>query len=179
MNARNLHKLELVLVKARDLDLSRSNTEVSLGASNSLEASALRTRYLSLSSRWIAAVSLFVASGAHAGDALVTNLLTKELIARPEHEISMLTVEYAPGGSSKPHRHEGQVLVYVLEGTLLMQIEGQEMRTLTRGDTFYESPEQLHLVSANASKTEPAKFLVVKVQTKGPTDPAPVGNNPK
>jgi quercetin dioxygenase-like cupin family protein len=113
----------------------------------------------------LAVVTLFAGLGAHA-DAVVTTLLTKDLIVRPDQEISMLTVEYAPGESSPKHRHHGQVMVYVLEGTVRMQIEGQELVTLSRGQTFYEGPEDVHLVSANASKTEPAKFLVFKVQGK-------------
>jgi quercetin dioxygenase-like cupin family protein len=113
----------------------------------------------------LAIVTLFAGLGAHA-DAVVTNLLTKDLIVQPDQEIGMLTVEYAPGESSPKHRHDAQVMVYVLEGTVRMQIEGQQPVTLTRGQTFYEGPDDVHLVSANASKTEPAKFLVFKVQSK-------------
>ena len=113
----------------------------------------------------LAIVTLFAGLSAHA-DAVVTSLLTKDLIVQPNQEIAMLTVEYAPGESSPKHRHYGQVMVYVLEGTVRMQIEGQQLVTLTRGQTFYEGPEDVHLVSANASKTEPARFLVFKVQSK-------------
>lgn len=112
-----------------------------------------------------ACVTLFASLDAPA-DAVVTPLLTKDLIVRPDQEIAMITVDYAPGESSPKHRHNGQVLVYVLEGTLRMQVEGRELVTLTRGQTFYEGPEDVHLVSANASNTEPAKFLVVLVQAK-------------
>jgi quercetin dioxygenase-like cupin family protein len=110
---------------------------------------------------------MFAGFGAHA-DAVVATLLTKDLIVKPDQEIAMLTVEYAPGESSPKHRHNGQVLVYVLAGTLHMQVEGKELVTLTRGQTFYEAPEDVHSVSANASKTEPAKFLVVKITPKQP-----------
>jgi quercetin dioxygenase-like cupin family protein len=113
----------------------------------------------------LAIVTLFAGLSAHA-DAVVTTLLTKDLIVQPNQEISMLTVEYAPGESSPKHRHNAQVMVYVLEGTVRMQIEGQPLVTLTRGQTFYEGPDDVHLVSANASKTESAKFLVFKVQAK-------------
>ena len=113
----------------------------------------------------LAMVTLLASFGAHA-DATVTTLLTKDLIVGPNQEIAMLTVEYAPGESSPKHRHYGQVMVYVLEGTLRMQVEGQELVTLTRGQTFYEGPDDVHAVSANASKTERAKFLVFKVQSK-------------
>jgi quercetin dioxygenase-like cupin family protein len=113
----------------------------------------------------LAVVTLFAGLGAHA-DAVVTTLLTKDLAVRPDQQISMLTVEYAPGESSPRHRHNGQVMVYVLEGTVRMQIEGKELVTLSRGQTFYEDPNDVHLVSANASNTEPAKFLVFMVQSK-------------
>lgn len=113
----------------------------------------------------LAVVTLFAGLGAHA-DAVVTNLLTKDLIVRPDQQISMLTVEYAPGESTPKHRHHGQVMVYVLEGSVRMQVEGQEVVTLTRGQTFYEGPDDVHLVSANASQTEPAKFVVFLVQPK-------------
>ena len=113
----------------------------------------------------LAVVTLFAGIGAHA-DAVVTTLLTKDLIVQPDQQITMLTVEYAPGESSPKHRHDGQVMVYVLEGSVRMQIEGKELVTLTRGQTFYEGPEDVHLVSANASKTEPAKFVVFMVKAK-------------
>jgi quercetin dioxygenase-like cupin family protein len=113
----------------------------------------------------LAILTMVASLSAHA-EATVTTLLTKDLIVRPNQEISMLTVEYAPGESSPKHRHYGQVMVYVLEGTVRMQIEGQQPVTLTRGQTFYEGPDDVHLVSANASQTEPAKFLVFKVQSK-------------
>lgn len=110
-------------------------------------------------------VALFAGAGAHA-DAIVTKLLTKDLIVGPNQEIAMLTVEYAPGESTPKHRHNAQVMVYVLEGSVHMQIEGKELVTLTRGQTFYENPDDVHLVSANASKTERARFLVFIVQSK-------------
>jgi len=78
----------------------------------------------------------------------------------------MLTVEYLPGGASLPHRHDAQVLVYVLQGELTMQVAGSPAVTLHSGETFYESPTDIHVVSANASKTEPAKILVVMVKDK-------------
>ncbi len=112
-----------------------------------------------------AVVTLLGTLGARA-DAIVTPLLTKELIVQPTHEISMLTVEYAPGESSPKHRHDGQVMVYVLEGSVRMQVEGKELVTLSRGQTFYEGPEDVHLVSANASKSERAKFLVFMVKAR-------------
>jgi quercetin dioxygenase-like cupin family protein len=97
----------------------------------------------------------------------VAQLMMRDLIAGPDKEVVMLTVTYPPGGSSAPHRHDAQVFVYVLEGELTMQVRGGPAVTLRAGQTFYESPDDIHQVSANASKTAPAKFLVVSIKDKG------------
>ncbi len=78
----------------------------------------------------------------------------------------MLTVEYVPGGASLAHRHNAQVFVYVLQGSVRMQVQGAPLVTLGPGDTFYEGPEDIHTVSANASATEPARILVFMVKDK-------------
>jgi quercetin dioxygenase-like cupin family protein len=106
--------------------------------------------------------------------AKVMPLMTKDLASVPGKEVVMLTVEYLPGGASMPHRHDANVFVYVLEGTLTMQIDGHDPVTLKPGDTFYESPADVHRVSANASKTEPVKFLVLIVKDKGKPTTRPV-----
>ena len=79
----------------------------------------------------------------------------------------MITVEYPPGGSSAAHRHNAHTFVYVLEGTVVMQVKGGQEVTLGPGQTFYESPEDVHSVSRNASGTKPAKLLVFFVKEKG------------
>ena len=86
----------------------------------------------------------------------------------------MLTVEYAPGASSAEHRHNAHTFVYVLSGSVVMQVRGGQPVTLGPGQTFYESPDDVHTVSRNASATEPAKFLVFFVKAKGapPSVPA-------
>ena len=76
----------------------------------------------------------------------------------------MVTVEYAPGASSAEHRHNAHTFVYVLEGSVTMQVKGGKEVTLGPGQTFYESPEDVHTVSKNASSTKPAKFLVFFVK---------------
>lgn len=117
---------------------------------------------------------LVCAAALAAQDAKVTPLITKDLggIANPEG--TMLTVEYAPGGASKEHRHNAHTFVYVLEGSIVMQVKGGKEVTLGPGQTFYESPEDIHTVSKNASATKPAKFLVFFAKQKGapPTVPA-------
>jgi quercetin dioxygenase-like cupin family protein len=101
-----------------------------------------------------------------AQEAKVTPLLTKNLAGIPGKEGSMLTVEYAPGASSAIHRHNANTFVYVLEGSVVMQVRGGKEVTLGPGQTFYESPEDIHTVSKNASATKPAKFLVFFVKEK-------------
>jgi quercetin dioxygenase-like cupin family protein len=109
--------------------------------------------------------------------ARVPPLLTKDLTGIPNKEGIMLTVQYAPGGSSQPHRHDAHVFVYVLEGAVKMQVDGQPEVTLTAGQTFYESPSDVHRVSANASTTQPAKILVFMVKDKDKPATRAAGGN--
>jgi quercetin dioxygenase-like cupin family protein len=97
----------------------------------------------------------------------ITYLMTKDLVSGPGKEVTMITVEYPPGGADPVHRHNAQAFVYVLEGSIEMQMKGGEKVTLHPGDTFYEDPEGIHLVGKNASDTKPAKFLAVLVKEKG------------
>ena len=118
----------------------------------------------------IAAAGLALATGARADapEAVrVVPLLTQALADLPGKEVEMLTVEYLPGGASLPHRHDAHVFVYVLEGTMTMQVAGGPARTLGPGEVFYESPGDVHQVSANASPTQPARFLVVALKDRG------------
>jgi quercetin dioxygenase-like cupin family protein len=96
----------------------------------------------------------------------VTSLITKDLTEFSGKEGLMITVEYAPGGSDPVHRHDAHAFVYVLEGSIVMQVKGGKEVTLTPGQTFYEGPKDVHVVSRNASKTTPAKFLVFFVKDK-------------
>jgi quercetin dioxygenase-like cupin family protein len=102
-----------------------------------------------------------------AQEAKVTPLMTKELADIPGREALMVTVQYAPGQSSAVHRHNAHTFVYVLEGSVMMQVKGGAPVTLTPGQTFYEGPDDIHVVSRNASTTKPAKFLVLFVKMKG------------
>jgi len=96
--------------------------------------------------------------------AKVSPLLSKKFNNIKGKEGAMLLVEYAPGESSRKHRHDAHSFVYVLEGEIVMQLEGMPPQYLIAGDTFYESPEDIHLISSNASDTHPAKFLVFSVK---------------
>ena len=98
----------------------------------------------------------------------VTQLLSKDLPDSTGQEAVMLTVELAPGAPDSPiHRHNAQTFVYVLEGSIVMQVKGGQQVTLQPGQTFYEGPEDIHVVSHNASKSQPAKFLVFFVKKTG------------
>jgi quercetin dioxygenase-like cupin family protein len=96
----------------------------------------------------------------------VTPLINKDLTEFSGKEGLMISVEYAPGGSDPIHRHDAHAFVYVLEGSIVMQVKGGKEVTLTPGQTFYEGPKDVHVVSRNASKTTPAKFLVFFVKDK-------------
>jgi quercetin dioxygenase-like cupin family protein len=124
--------------------------------------------------KWILAVMCLAAAVVQADDAKVTPLMAKDLTGIAGKEGSMVTVEYPPGASSLEHRHNAHTFVYVLEGSVVMQVKGGKGVTLGPGQTFYESPEDIHTVSKNASNTKPAKFLVFFVKDKGapPTVPA-------
>lgn len=94
-------------------------------------------------------------------------LFSKELQDIPGKEALMLTVEYPPGGGDPVHRHHAHAFVYVLEGSIIMQVEGGQRVTLMPGQTFYEGPDDLHTVGRNASSTMPAKFLVLLIKDVG------------
>ena len=100
-------------------------------------------------------------------EAKVTDLFSKELTDFPGKEGLMITVEYPPGSIDPIHRHNAHAFVYVLEGSIVMQVRGGKEVTLTAGQTFYEGPNDVHVVGRNASQTKPAKFVVFLVKEKG------------
>jgi len=102
-----------------------------------------------------------------ADDAVVSPLMLKDLADIPGKEVLMITVEYPPGGTDPVHRHDAHAFIYVLEGSIVMQVRGGKEVTLTPGQTFYEGPGDVHTVGRNASRTERAKFLVLLLKSKG------------
>ena len=119
-------------------------------------------------------VSLVLACGAQfaqvacaAPHAVVTRLMQKDVAELPGRELLMVSVEYPPGSVDPVHRHDAYALVYVLEGAIVMKLKGGKEVTLTRGQTFYEGPNDVHTVGRNASRTKPAKFVVVFLKKKG------------
>ena len=124
----------------------------------------------SLNTRTAALVAvLLCAAGGRliAQEAVVTPLMTKELPDLPGKEALMISVEYPPGSKDAVHRHNAHAFVYVLEGTIVMQVKGGKQVTLTPGQTFYEGPDDVHIVGRNASTTKPARFLVLLVKNQG------------
>jgi quercetin dioxygenase-like cupin family protein len=97
----------------------------------------------------------------------ITPLIAKDLAGSASEQVLMYTVDFPPGFSSPIRRHNAQVSVYVLDGSVVMQVRGQKEVTLRPGQSFYEDPADIHTVSRNASDTKPAKFLVFMVNKKG------------
>ena len=97
----------------------------------------------------------------------VATLMSKDLTDIPGKEVVMVTVEFPPGGSDPVHRHHAHGFIYVLEGAVVMQVKGGKEVTLTPGQTFYEGPDDVHVVGRNASTTRPAKILAILVKDKG------------
>jgi quercetin dioxygenase-like cupin family protein len=118
-------------------------------------------------SAFLALLILSVGANAAEPSTRVAMLMTKPLIGIEGQEATMITVDLPPGADSPAHRHNASTFVYVLEGSVVMQVRGGEETTLHAGQTFYESPTDIHTVSRNASKTRPAKLLVVLVKAVG------------
>jgi quercetin dioxygenase-like cupin family protein len=115
----------------------------------------------------ILAMACLMSSTLLAQEAKVTELFSKDLTNLPGKEGLMIIVDYPPGSVDAIHRHNANAFVYVLEGSIVMQVRGGKEVTLSPGQTFYEGPDDVHVVGRNASKTKPAKFVVVFVKDKG------------
>jgi quercetin dioxygenase-like cupin family protein len=137
-------------------------------------------------SRPMSVLAFLIASTLIAQEAKVTPLMSKDLAEFPGKEGVMITVVYPPGASDPIHRHNAHAFLYVLEGSVVMQLKDGKEITLTPGQTFYEGPNDIHTVGRNASTTKPAKFIVVLLKDKGapvvlPVNPtsASVSTSPK
>jgi quercetin dioxygenase-like cupin family protein len=113
---------------------------------------------------------------ADAGTGTARTLMTKDLPDFPGKEGMVEMVDFAPGEVSQPHRHNADLFVYVLEGSVVTQVKGDSPKTVHAGGVFYESPSDIHAVSRNASSTEPAKLLVFYVKAKGTPPTVLVGS---
>ncbi len=127
----------------------------------------------------LAFCGVLASSGASAGTGKATTLMTKDLPDFPGKEGMVEIVEFAPGEVSQPHRHNADLFVYVLEGSVVTQVKGDNPQTVHAGGVFYESPTDVHSVSRNASETQPAKLLVVYVKARGAPPTVLVGNGEK
>jgi quercetin dioxygenase-like cupin family protein len=123
---------------------------------------------------WSGAVFAHGQQGNDATPPVVTPVMTRVLPNYPGKEALMITVEYPPGGADPVHRHDADAFIYVLEGSIVMGVEGDKEVTLTPGQTFYEGPGDVHTVGRNASKTKPAKFLVLLLKDAGKPALVPV-----
>jgi quercetin dioxygenase-like cupin family protein len=94
-------------------------------------------------------------------------LMTKVLPDISGQEGLIETVVLSPGEVVPSHRHNADVFAYVLEGSIVTQLEGQKSQTVHTGEVFYESPGDVHISSRNASATQPAKLLVFFVKKIG------------
>ena len=115
----------------------------------------------------VLALALLISGAPVAPEAKVTELMSKDFTNLPGKEGLMITVEYPPGSVDPIHRHNAHAFIYVLEGSIVMQVRGGKEVTLTPGQTFYEGPADVHVVGRNASQTKPAKFVVFFVKDKG------------
>ncbi|MGN6261415.1 MAG: cupin domain-containing protein [Ralstonia sp.] len=102
-----------------------------------------------------------------APEASVTPLRSESLPEFPGKEAEMIVVDYPPGAVDPVHRHDAHAFVYVLEGSIVMSLNGGKEVTLKAGDTFHEGPNDIHTVGRNASATQPAKFVVFLIKKKG------------
>jgi quercetin dioxygenase-like cupin family protein len=136
---------------------------------------AKNERLIMLKKKIIMGVLLSLIAGTlMAQEVKVTPLMSKVMTDVSGKEGLLITVEYPPGGSDPIHRHNAHAFLYVLEGSVVMQVKGGKQVTLTPGQTFYEDSNDVHIVGRNASKTKPAKFLVFLVKDKGAPALVPV-----
>jgi len=134
-------------------------------------------RRMMAAATWVVTMATALGTGTAAvaaDEPKVTPLMAQDLVGTPGKETIMITVEYPPGWSSAAHRHDAQTFVYVLEGSVVMAVRGGKEVTLGPGQTFYESPDDVHSVSRNASATKPAKFLVFMLKDKDKPASTPV-----
>jgi quercetin dioxygenase-like cupin family protein len=115
----------------------------------------------------LASISFIAVPASASPEAVVTPLVTKDLPEFKGKEGVMILVEYPPGASDPIHRHNAHAFVYVLEGSIVMQLRNAAQVTLSSGQTYYEGPNDVHIVGRNASNTQPARFVVFLVKNKG------------
>ena len=119
---------------------------------------------------WVSLLALITGANAQtppASAGAVHVLMVQSLADQPGTDVTVLTVDYPPGGSTPPHEHPGHTYAYVLEGAVVSQLDDQPPQTFTTGQMWSEAPHQHHMVSKNASTTAPAKLLVFMIAPHG------------
>ena len=127
---------------------------------------SMKVWYLVVALNLSIGLSLIISGSATAQEAIVKSLMSKDLKDFPGKEGLMIVVEYPPGATDPIHRHNAHAFVYVLEGSIVMQLKGGKEVTLKPGQTFYEGPDDVHIVGRSADKTKPAKFVVFLIKNK-------------
>jgi quercetin dioxygenase-like cupin family protein len=130
-------------------------------------ASLKRKGYLMTLTKLTLALVCLLSGTLVAQEAKVTELMSKDLTKCPGEEGLMIIVDYPPGSKDPIHRHNAHAFIYVLEGSIVMQVRGGKEVTLTPGQTFYEGPDDVHVIGRNASQTKPAKFVAFFVKDNG------------
>jgi quercetin dioxygenase-like cupin family protein len=130
-------------------------------------ASLKRKGHFMTFTKLILALACLMPGALVAQEAKVTELISKDLTKSPGEEGLMIIVDYPPGSKDPIHRHNAHAFIYVLEGSIVMQVRGGKEVTLTPGQTFYEGPDDVHVIGRNASQTKPAKFVAFFVKDKG------------
>src|SRR5262245_28004231 len=130
--------------------------------------SPLRTKEATMRTTLVAFALLgLITSAAMAQEAKVTSLMSKDLPDIPGKAMLMILVEHPPGGSNPNHRPNAHAILYGLQRPGVMQVKCGQPGTLKPGESVYEGPDDIHVVDRNASKTKPAKFVVVLIKEKG------------
>jgi quercetin dioxygenase-like cupin family protein len=151
----------------RNSRVTTGNGEVPTNTHDALNGVAQTRGYFMAFTKLIVALACLMSGTLVAQEAKVMELMSKDLTSFPGKEGLMITVEYPPVSKDPIHRHNAYAFVYVLEGSIVMQVKGGKETTLTPGQTFYEGPDDVHVVGRNASQTKPAKFVVFLVKDKG------------
>lgn len=116
---------------------------------------------------FLAGAFILAPTPAAAQQAVVSSLMTRALGDIPGKEMVVLEVTYPVGSHDAVHRHNAHGFIYVLEGSIVMQVRGGKEVTVGPGQMFYEGPQDIHIVGRNASSTTPARFLVFLLKNQG------------
>jgi quercetin dioxygenase-like cupin family protein len=164
-SARGASPVQLMRMPVKHIHVICSNN---LGVRSPPTEDSAMSMLKNLAPAVVIACSSFAVPYAYAAeDAVVTPLMTQALPEYPGKEVLMINVEYPPGAVDPVHRHDAHAFVYVLEGSIIMQVKGGKEVTLKPGQTYYEGPNDIHVVGRNASNTKPAKFVVFLVKDQG------------